>query len=57
MYFELEFLNGDLYKGELSDNSPSGLCLYHLKKSKTVLIGTISANGFNGPSVVYDLSE
>jgi hypothetical protein len=60
-YFELELPpNEDVYKGELnvSTSTLQGLGLYFYKKSKQLIIGTMSPNSaFEGPCVTFDFSQ
>ena len=49
--------NGDIYKGEIVDDSIiKGLGIY-IKKNKLILIGIINEGNFFGPTVFLDILE
>ena len=49
--------NGDIYKGEIVDDSiMKGLGIY-IKKNKLIMIGTINEGSFGGPAVCFDIQE
>jgi hypothetical protein len=56
-YFELEFPNNDLYKGEINTQTSDfcGLAMYLNHKSNVLIMGTVTTGGlFDGYCASYD---